>query len=424
MSKSSVGCEHRILIIDDNPAIHTDFRKCFAVTSPVDLDFEAMEAALFDRAIPRDRESALSFEIDSAFHGMEGFTKVRNAIAEGRPYAVAFVDMRMPPGWDGVETLERIFAEDPHIQAVICSAYSDFPWNEIERKLPQTDRYLILKKPFERIEVRQMGSALVQKWQREATLRASETKLRALLNALPDVVVRVDRNGMLLEHHDAPGMLPALATADRLMTIVDTADREPLQRALEDTLTHRAPRTLDLRIHDGSRARLYETRMAASGASEGVLVLRDVTAARDATAAEAQRREHELVLRAQLEALRELSIPVIPITPRVLVMPLVGVLDAARGARMREILLERVVAQNAHTAIVDVTGIPRFDLGAAEEIARVAHAVRLVGARFVLTGLGGETARQLIALGIDLEGICTRRTLQGEVEIAVTRKRH
>jgi diguanylate cyclase (GGDEF)-like protein len=83
---------------------------------------------------------------------------------EGRPYAVAFVDMRMPPGWDGLETIERLWKEDAGLQVVICTAYSDQPWNEITERVGRNDKLLILQKPFNSIEVLQLATALCRKW--------------------------------------------------------------------------------------------------------------------------------------------------------------------------------------------------------------------------------------------------------------------
>ena len=77
---------------------------------------------------------------------------------------MAFVDIRMPPGWDGVETVCRIWEVDPEILVVICSAYSDYSWEEMVRKLGRNDRFLILKKPFDNIEVRQCAMALTERW--------------------------------------------------------------------------------------------------------------------------------------------------------------------------------------------------------------------------------------------------------------------
>ena len=81
-----------------------------------------------------------------------------------RPYAMAFVDVRMPPGWDGVETITHLWKAYPHLQTVICTAYSDYSWTDIQRRLGHSDNLLILKKPFDNIEVIQLAHTLTRKW--------------------------------------------------------------------------------------------------------------------------------------------------------------------------------------------------------------------------------------------------------------------
>jgi CheY-like chemotaxis protein len=102
--------------------------------------------------------------VDFASQGTEGAALVERVRAENDPYAMAFVDMRMPPGWDGIETTVRIWELDPRVQIVICTAYSDQSWEGILRRLGHSDRWLILKKPFDNIEVLQVASALTEKW--------------------------------------------------------------------------------------------------------------------------------------------------------------------------------------------------------------------------------------------------------------------
>jgi two-component system, cell cycle sensor histidine kinase and response regulator CckA len=172
---------HRVLIIDDNPSIHEDFRK---ILGPADAklaeQLDATEASLFgDQA---GASSAQNFRIDSAFQGQEGLEKVRAACAEGAPYAVAFVDVRMPPGWDGIETISRIWKEFPDLQIVICTAYSDYSWDEIAKSVGNTDKMLVLKKPFDNVEVLQMAHALSKKWQLTQMGRKQMEELDALVN--------------------------------------------------------------------------------------------------------------------------------------------------------------------------------------------------------------------------------------------------
>ena len=153
---------NRILVIDDNPEIHADFRKVLGPAAPANAALDDVLAEFFG---PKATAAAPSdFHLDSAYQGKEGLEMVVRSIAEGRPYAMAFVDVRMPPGWDGVETITRIWEIDASIQIVICTAYSDYSWQEIIAKLGKTDRLVILKKPFDSIEVLQLAHALTEKW--------------------------------------------------------------------------------------------------------------------------------------------------------------------------------------------------------------------------------------------------------------------
>ena len=168
----------RILIVDDTKSIHEDFKKVLSKSSESNVELDDFEASLFgDEQAPSDDKGntpvAAAFEIDSAFQGQEALEMVEKSLANNTPYAMAFIDVRMPPGWDGVETLSRIWEVDPNLQAVICTAYSDCSWDEMIDRLGNPDRLLILKKPFENIEVLQAANALVSKWnwQRKAAVK-------------------------------------------------------------------------------------------------------------------------------------------------------------------------------------------------------------------------------------------------------------
>jgi two-component system cell cycle sensor histidine kinase/response regulator CckA len=151
----------RILVIDDNPAIHNDIRKILGKTEKSQASMDAEEALLFGTT---PQEEQVPFAIDSAFQGQEGLELVKRALTENNPYALAFVDVRMPPGWDGIETISRIWEVYPELQVVICTAYSDYSWEEITGKICRSDSVLILKKPFDTVEVLQMAHALSKKW--------------------------------------------------------------------------------------------------------------------------------------------------------------------------------------------------------------------------------------------------------------------
>jgi two-component system, sensor histidine kinase and response regulator len=161
MKREETTDNRRILVIDDNVSIHEDFRKILEMPKDSD-ELEQARAALFGEAPslpPQER-----YELEFASQGREGCGMVHTACGQGRPYAMAFVDMRMPPGWDGLETIENVRYVDPDLEIVICTAYSDHPWEEIHRRIGNTDKLLILMKPFNSIEVVQLAHSLTKKW--------------------------------------------------------------------------------------------------------------------------------------------------------------------------------------------------------------------------------------------------------------------
>ena len=151
----------RILLIDDTPSIHDDFRKILMPAVESNEALDEMESALFGDT---SKPTVQTFELHSAYGGEEGLQLLITAMTEQRPYALAFVDMRMPQGWDGAKTIEELWKIDPGLQVVVCTAYSDYSWDDLLYRLHGHDRLLILKKPFDNIEVQQMANTLANKW--------------------------------------------------------------------------------------------------------------------------------------------------------------------------------------------------------------------------------------------------------------------
>jgi diguanylate cyclase (GGDEF)-like protein/PAS domain S-box-containing protein len=177
----------RILLVDDLPSIHDDFRKILAPPATT-TELDADEALLFGEPTAT---VSVSFQMDSAYQGAEALEKVRASQLAGLPYSMAFIDMRMPPGWDGVETVEHLWLQDPRLQIVFCTAFTDYSWAHVLTRLDVRDRLLILKKPFDAIEVFQFANALTTKWQmaEQAAFKMSrleeavEERTRELSNA-------------------------------------------------------------------------------------------------------------------------------------------------------------------------------------------------------------------------------------------------
>lgn len=161
MSLAQDHNQRRILIIDDNEAIHQDFTKILVGNTAPD-NLNDLENSIFGNANEAAREFVI--ELGHAMQGREGHEMVRHALERDEPYMMAFVDMRMPPGWDGLETIEHLWESDPELQIVICTAYSDYSWKEINAKFAQSDKLLLLKKPFDPSEICQLACAMTEKW--------------------------------------------------------------------------------------------------------------------------------------------------------------------------------------------------------------------------------------------------------------------
>jgi len=165
----------RVLVVDDAKGIHEDITKILRPPAARNAELEELEEAVLGAA--RRELTRARFRIDSAFRGEEGIARVQRALDEGDPYALAFVDVLMPPGIDGIETLAHIFRLDPHVHAVVCTAHTDHTWDEIAQRLGQTDRMIVLRKPFDSIEVLQVAHTLAYKW---ALARQTEQQLAEL----------------------------------------------------------------------------------------------------------------------------------------------------------------------------------------------------------------------------------------------------
>ena len=286
----------RILVVDDNPSIHRDFQKILSPQSAADASLESAEALLFGEQAPAAHGRVLC-TLQFALQGRQGVELARVALQQGSPFTLAFIDMRMPPGWDGLETIERLWAVDPNVHVVICSAHSDYDWNDVIARLGQTDRLLVLKKPFEPIEVLQCTSALARKWQHERVLRdqvdtlekavairtekleAANQQLRHLathdaLTGLPNRILLDDRlaQAMAHAHRDALPFAIMVIDLDRFKFINDTFGHHTGDRVLDE-----ASRRLQSVLRD------IDT-VARTGGDEFVVIVNPSAAGEDAVA--------------------------------------------------------------------------------------------------------------------------------------------
>lgn len=191
---------NRVLIVDDQENIHEDFDDMLALrltgTATDDLA-EAFLESTDDAFLP-------DFELIHASSGEQSYELVEMAMESGKPIAVAFIDIRMPPGMDGIETIRRIRKIEKDIEIVIMTAYTDKPLPEIVRNMELLHKLLYIRKPFAREEVQQITISLVQKWNIEQELvgnrrqlTASHRRLETVIDATGDAIGMFDDSGHL-----------------------------------------------------------------------------------------------------------------------------------------------------------------------------------------------------------------------------------
>ncbi|OXS23537.1 GGDEF domain-containing response regulator [Pseudomonas fluorescens] len=221
----STRANRRILIVDDTASIHEDFRKILCADTHAEPSLDSLEETLFGTpAAPRQ-----VFELDSAYQGQEALALVSQALAANAPYAMVFIDMRMPPGWDGLQTIEQLWNVDPNLQIALCTAYSDYSFEAIEARLKYNDQLLILKKPFDHLEIRQMASALTWKWQLAQDVALKVIGLERTIEERVQELLKVSH----LLQYDALTELPnSTLLGDRLTQAIALGRRHDTQLAV------------------------------------------------------------------------------------------------------------------------------------------------------------------------------------------------
>lgn len=175
----------RILVVDDNEEIHADFKKVLTPKkSNLNSELATLDNLVFspksgDSPTKQDikTDAEVEYTIDSALQGTQALEMVKEANQLGKPYALVFVDVRMPPGWDGVRTVQEIWAVSPFTEMILCTAFSNYSSEELTKSLGVSHRLLFLKKPFDPVEVRQMALAVTTKWNLEVETRDHTKKL-------------------------------------------------------------------------------------------------------------------------------------------------------------------------------------------------------------------------------------------------------
>jgi predicted signal transduction protein with EAL and GGDEF domain len=263
----------RILIIDDNEAIHADFGKILnPFTATPSKSLAGAKAALFGETeeVTGPQTAALQFELGHAHQGEIALEMVKAAVQQGKPYAMAFVDMRMPPGWDGLQTIQELWKVDRDLQVAICSAYSDYSWDEIKKDIGITDNLLILKKPFDAVEVIQMATALSEKWTLQCEARLKMNDLKSMVD------LRTAELSKLAMHDRLTGLPNRMLLHARINQAIERNKRVPSHhygvlfldfdrfKLINDSLGHDMGDALLIEISKRLNSTLRDTDMAAS----------------------------------------------------------------------------------------------------------------------------------------------------------------
>ncbi len=167
----------RLLVVDDQEIIHFSFRTVFGgATSDLMAQRQAQEG----------------YDVDYAISGESALEIIGRGVDGDEPHALAFVDMYMPHGWSGVETITKMWEISPDLQVVLCTAFTDYSWGQLAARPGKADQLLILKKPFDKIEVRQLARALTEKWRLSRQVHSHLTNLEDMVAARTSELARAN----------------------------------------------------------------------------------------------------------------------------------------------------------------------------------------------------------------------------------------
>ncbi len=196
----------RVLFVDDEAELLAEFKKILQPSENTNIELKELDAKLFGAS---NKIKQKTYDITLCTQGDQAVSEVRQALQEKTPFAVAFIDMRMPPGPNGVWTAENIRKLDPDIQIVIVTGYSDIDPEEISSRVPPEDKLLYIQKPVHAQELRQLASTLSHKWFVDMQLKSQTTELEKLNSQLRSVIREHQENekelkklNKKLEEHD------------------------------------------------------------------------------------------------------------------------------------------------------------------------------------------------------------------------------
>jgi len=224
----------RILIVDDQQDLREQLAKLLSRSTKknetVSLVRQMRSRLLGLGSAPAEQDSddepeRGGYEVETASQGQEAFEKVKKSLEANKPYAAIFLDMRMPPGWDGLETAKRIREADRLVEIVIMTAYADHDQETIAQSVGSPDKLLYIKKPFQSEEIFQLALCLTSKWSAEEDERHRKGWLEGLIRSMSKIKgAKTDKTGeicssvlkaLLTFMNSQKGFIASLSIADR-----------------------------------------------------------------------------------------------------------------------------------------------------------------------------------------------------------------
>jgi PAS domain S-box-containing protein len=322
-----------------------------------------------------------------------------------------------------MNTQETLHEENVRLRARLTR--SEQLARENERKFAEQERLLAAAR--REIEGK---NAQIARLQAELGARAieracRETLIQSIVNAVPAVIWAKDREGRHIltnkafeDFHRAPG--GCIGKNDHELFPAEMA--EAMRAVDREVFEANAPIEFEETLPRGGAVASYQTCKFPVRDAQGEVcalgaIAIDITERKRAEAERAALQAQ--VIEAQRAVLRELSTPLIPLSPSVLLLPLIGTMDKERAEQATATLLRGIEQHRARFTILDVTGVKNIDAPVADALLRAAQSARLLGARVILTGIGARMAEVLTRLGIDLRGIVTLGTLQAGIAYAI-----
>lgn len=254
-----------------------------------------------------------------------------------------------------------------------------------------------------------------------ALLRKSRTQLRE------EWARRITESRLLTAMTQEEIFVEATAVYDNYVAVLETGSVEALQEYARDLSERIIPRGVEthevlgivLLLRDVLARSLFEKYQHDFSRLKKVLDAYEPAANRIAnTVGVSFVQERERIIREQQEAIRELSTPVLQVRERLLILPIIGVLDPQRARQLTEQLLRGIRSNRAKVVVIDITGVPAVDSTVANHLVQTVDASRLMGATVIVTGLSSEIAQTLVTIGVDLTRMKTVGDLQGGIEEA------